>query len=167
MIARATGLADATEQERLKLAEGDLVLRVTRVRGEYDGPARYESCVLPLTRFPGLTPESDLHEDVVTLARAHGVTICRASETVDTVDVPWEVAEHLRIDPDEPVLRVERIVRATGGVPIEWCGGLSCSRRTSTSRNLDEHFTKPGGVRSRMRRDLMEIVEDRYGRGRP
>ena len=60
----------------------------------------------------------------MTLARAHGVTIGRASETVDTVDVPWEVAEHLRIDPDEPVLRVERIVRTTGGVSIEWCVGF-------------------------------------------
>ena len=124
VVARTTGVADATEQERLKLAEGDMVLRVTRVRSEGEVPVRYDVSVLPLARFPGLTPESNLHQDIATLARAHGVALGRVVETADTVDVPWEVAEHLRIDPDEAVLRVERIVRSAEGTPIEWCVGF-------------------------------------------
>ena len=80
----------------------------------------------------------DLEAGIVTLARAHGVTIGRAVETVDTVDVPSDVAGVLRMDPDEAVLRVERIVRSTEGIPIEWCVGFVVLWKHEPSRNLGE-----------------------------
>ena len=53
--------------------------------------------VISLMARWGLTLDSrDLEAGIVTLARAHGVTIGRAVETVDTVDVPSDVAGVLR-----------------------------------------------------------------------
>ena len=120
VIAQTTGAADTIEQERLELAAGDIVLRVTRVRSEGDHPASYELAVLPLARFPGLISESGLEHNIVALAAAHGVALGRATEALDTICATTEVAEHLGIDPDEAVLKLDRVVRCVQELPIEW-----------------------------------------------
>jgi DNA-binding GntR family transcriptional regulator len=124
VIAQTTGAADTLEQERLKLAEGDMVIRVARIRNEGDQPKSYEFAVLPLARFPGLTPESNIEDDIVAFACAHGVTVGRATEALDTTYATTEVAEHLGIDPDEAVLKLDRVVRCAAGLPIEWRVGF-------------------------------------------
>jgi GntR family transcriptional regulator len=120
VIARTTGAADAAEQERLNLAAGDVVVRVTRIRSKGDRTASYELAVLPLGRFPGLVSDSDMQDDVFVLARDHGLVLGRATELVDIVHVATDVAEHLGVDPDEAVLKLDRIVRTSEGLPIEW-----------------------------------------------
>jgi len=126
VIARTVGPADTTEQERLKLEAGEIVLRVTRVRVKGELPASYALAVLPLARFPGLTADSDAHEDIVALGRAHGVPLGRATEDADTAYPAADVAEYLGVDPDEEVLKLERIVRCARGLPVEWRVAYFC-----------------------------------------
>jgi DNA-binding GntR family transcriptional regulator len=120
VIAETTGAADELERERLKLVAGEVVVRVTRIRSEDDKPTSYELSVLPLGRFRGLIPEGNVHEDIVTLARAHGVAVGRATEVLDTAYATTDVAEYLGIDPDEAVERLDRVVHCARGLPIEW-----------------------------------------------
>ena len=94
------------------------MLRVTRVRVKGELPASYALAVLPLARFPGLTADSDAHEDIVALGRAHGVPLGRATEDADTAYPAADVAEYLGVDPDEEVLKLERIVRSRGDCPL-------------------------------------------------
>jgi DNA-binding GntR family transcriptional regulator len=114
------GLADALEQERLSLAPGDRVIRLQRSHSRGRPAASHQIAVLPLDRFPGLTPGGDVLDDIVALARAHGLVLGRATETFDWVTVPSDVADHLGIDPDEIVSKVDRVVRCAHGRPIEW-----------------------------------------------
>lgn len=120
VIAQTTGAADTVEQERLKLAAEELVVRVTRVRSENDQPSAYEVSVFPLARFPGLTSESRAIDDVFALAREHGLALGRATEDLDVVHATMDVAERLGIDPDESVLKLDRVVRSAEGLPVEW-----------------------------------------------
>ena len=48
VIAQSTGAADKLERERLKLAAGDVVVRVTRIRSKGDQPMSHELAVLAL-----------------------------------------------------------------------------------------------------------------------
>ena len=121
MIAQAIGPADTIEQERLKLAAGDVVVRVTRIRSIGDQPASHELAVLALARLPGLIPDADMQDDIVALARTHGVDFGRATtEVFDTIHAATDVAELLGIDPNDAVLKLDRVVRCARGLPIEW-----------------------------------------------
>jgi DNA-binding GntR family transcriptional regulator len=44
----------------------------------------------------------------------------RATEELDTSEAAPEVAEHIGIEPDEVVLKLDRLVRSVDGVPVEW-----------------------------------------------
>jgi DNA-binding GntR family transcriptional regulator len=120
VITQTTGVADAIEQDRLDLAAGDAVVRVTRVRSEGCRPTAYELAVLPLGRFPGLDSDSEIKQDVLALASAHGLALGRATEHLDVVSPTTEVAEHLGIGLDETVVKLDRLMRSEHGQPIEW-----------------------------------------------
>jgi len=127
VIARTTGAADIAEQRRLRLAASDQVLRISRVRiAEDDRAASYETVVLPLGRFLGLSTQSGVTDDIATLARRHGLALGRATEKVDTAQASPEVVEHLGIEPDEAVLKLDRVVQSGDGLPVEWRVAFLC-----------------------------------------
>jgi DNA-binding GntR family transcriptional regulator len=121
VIAQTTGAADMVERRRLQLADGDQVLRISRIRLlEGDRPASYEIVVLPLARFPGISPAHNMTEDIFGLARAHGLVLGRAREEFGETYAAPEVADCIGVDSDEAVLKLDRVVQSSDGVPLEW-----------------------------------------------
>lgn len=47
--------------------------------------------------------------------------LAMAREDFDEVYPTAEVAEHLGVDTGEAVFKIERVVRCSRGLPIEWC----------------------------------------------
>jgi DNA-binding GntR family transcriptional regulator len=121
-IAQTVGTANAVEWAKLALnAFQTPVLKVTRIRyGDDDRPCSYEEVVLPLDRFPGLTPNGGDIPDIVVLAQRHGVSLGRATERVSIVPATRDVALHLRIAAGTDVVKLDRITETADGEPIEW-----------------------------------------------
>jgi hypothetical protein len=120
VIAQTTGLADVSEQQRLALRVGDQVLRLTRLWIRDDRPICYEMVVLPLGPFPALASQPEVTDDIAALADAYGIPLGAAREDFAEAYPTAEVAEHLGINTDEAVFRIERIVRCSSGLPLEW-----------------------------------------------
>jgi DNA-binding GntR family transcriptional regulator len=98
------------------------VLRVTRILFDAtDHPLAFEEVVLPLERFPGLSPNGggDV-PDIVELAQRHGISLGRAMERVSIVRATKDVAGHLGIAAGADVMKLDRIVETADGAPIEW-----------------------------------------------
>ena len=102
------------------LAVGDQVLRLARLRTHRERPTSYELVMLPLARFPGLATERGVTEDVVALAHMYRFPLGRASEYFGEVYPPPDIAEHLGVDSDKAVFKLDRVVRCAEGLAIEW-----------------------------------------------
>jgi GntR family transcriptional regulator len=125
--------ASSEERERLFLSEGALVYRIHRVRSHLGRPCMVENVVLPAERFPGLVEAPDPAKELTTLARDHGVALGEAEERVAAVLPSKAVARSLGMSANQPVLLLDRIVRALdSGIPVEW--------RTAHCRWNDGHY---------------------------
>ena len=125
----AAGPAKAAEVERLLLEPGAEVIRITRVRSLAGRPAIFERIVLPAALFPGLDARRELPNTLYTLyARDYGITIGRAEERLSAVAAGAEVAKHLKLDRDAPLLAIDRTARGLDGRPVEWRMSLCDTR---------------------------------------
>jgi GntR family transcriptional regulator len=124
MLAQTTGTSSEIEQERLKLSPGDPVLRTVRMRRYQGQPFMHESAVLAIGRFPGLEGEGAGHYKISALAQQHGIHLATASERVTVEKASGEIAKHLDLDTATSLLKLERVVRASDGNPVEWRVGM-------------------------------------------
>jgi CheY-like chemotaxis protein len=83
-------------------------------------PHVVEEVVLALDHFPGLTANRGDVPDIVELARRYGVSLARARDRVSIVPASKDVASHLAIAVGTKVAKLDRIVAAVGGDPVEW-----------------------------------------------
>jgi DNA-binding GntR family transcriptional regulator len=122
-IAQAAGTANIVEWSKLSLSSLPApVLRVTRILfDDNDHPIALEEAVLPLDRFPGLSPNGggDV-PDIMELAQRHGLSLGRASERISIVQATKDIAEHLGIATGTDVMKLDRIAETADGVPVEW-----------------------------------------------
>jgi GntR family transcriptional regulator len=133
----ARGPAKTTEAERLQIAPGDDVIRITRVRSLEDRPAIFERIVLPAALFPDLDAKRDLPNTLYTLfARDYGITVGRAEERLSAVKAGAEAARHLELDRDAPLLAIDRTAHALDGRPVEWRISLCDTRDQAYSVTL-------------------------------
>src|SRR5262245_12569946 len=121
-ITKTADTANAIERTILRLTQPlTPVLRLTRIRYDEDGwPLMYKEVVLPLNCFPGLAPNGADIPDIFELAQRHGHTLGRATERVSIVAATTDVAFHLRIAAGTDVLKLDRVIETTDGVPIQW-----------------------------------------------
>ena len=107
-IAQTADTANIVEWARLALSSsGAPVLRVTRILYDAaDRPLALEMVVLPLDRFPGLTPHRGDIPDIVELAERHGQPLGRATERVGIVQATREVALHLGVAVGADVMKL-------------------------------------------------------------
>jgi DNA-binding GntR family transcriptional regulator len=120
VIAQTTGTANASEQKYLRLGASERVVRVLRIRSENHRALSYELVVLPIRLFPNLTPDSEIASDIFGLARDHGVVLGIATERVRIVKATKDVAAHLGLTAGGWVMKFDRVVRTTEGLPVEW-----------------------------------------------
>lgn len=113
--------ASALVAAALDLAEGDLVVRIERVRTADGTPMAYETTNLPASRFPDLLArmsETDSLYEV--LDRAYGVRPENAEQTVAIDRLSPEDAERLETDAGEPCFAIERKAHDNMGKTVEF-----------------------------------------------
>ena len=122
VISRAVGTANIIEWARLALRDLHApVLRVARLRHDHQGsPIAFENVVLVLGLFPDLADDDDAIHDIAELARQYGRSLARSSERISIVPAGGEIAHHLGVAPGTDVLKLDRIVETSDGVPAEW-----------------------------------------------
>jgi len=122
-IAQTVETANIVEWAKLALkSSGTRVMRVTRILfDDNDRPIALEEAVLPLVRFPGLSPNGggDV-PDIIELAQRHGLSLGRATERISIVPATKDVAMHLGIPAGANVMKLDRIAETADGRPIEW-----------------------------------------------
>lgn len=128
----ATGQANATEQERLRLDAGDDVIRIQRVRVSNDRPYMHEEVTLPARLFPGLASREQAPPRIVELAQEFGLVLGRGVESLSVAAACTRIAARLSIAEGTPVLRLDRTVSAIDGRPVEW--------RVATCHLPEEHY---------------------------
>jgi GntR family transcriptional regulator len=114
--------APANEEEcrQLRLGSHDQVYRVRGVCLNGKLPFMVEDASLPAALFPGLLEKKGAPHRVAALAQKHGILLGKAEERVSIGGAPASAAEALRIAPDTPVMRLDRIIRMLDGQPVEW-----------------------------------------------
>jgi GntR family transcriptional regulator len=120
LLAQAKGAATAVERERLQLNCGQMVLRTTRLRRERGRAFMYETAFLALDRFPGLAGADVGNYAILAIARRCGVRLLQARERVSVVQALPEVARRLDVAPQSALLKLDRVILAASGEPVEW-----------------------------------------------
>jgi GntR family transcriptional regulator len=112
--------ASSAESRLLQLRNGEPVLRLHRVRVRDGHPLMVEESTVPHSRFPGLAQQSEISPSIVVLAHRYGVLLARAEEKIGVVAAEGEVAGELKVAKGTPLLKLESVVFAIDGRPIEW-----------------------------------------------
>ncbi len=112
--------ANATEARLLQLRSGEPVLRLHCVRLHDGHPLMVEDSTVPQSRFPGLTHESDISASIVVLANHYGVLLARAQEKISVTAADGKVADELKVAKGTPLLKLDSVVFAIDGRPIQW-----------------------------------------------
>jgi GntR family transcriptional regulator len=123
VLQRTTRRADATEQKRLQLNSGEMVLHVARLQRDQGRPLMYEVVSLALSRLPGLDV-ADGGANLLTVAQKCGVHLASAEEEVRLAQAPPAVAEHLGVEPGTILLKLDRVIYMDAGQPVQWRVGF-------------------------------------------
>jgi GntR family transcriptional regulator len=112
--------ANETEAGKLQLRNGEPVFRLRRVRAYRDQALMTEDSTIPQARFPGLDKGGEFSTPIVVLARRYGVLLARAEEQISIAAADRNVGAALKVAEGTPLLRLDRVVYAIDGRPIEW-----------------------------------------------
>lgn len=118
-LSQTAGNANPAERAALRLSGGSAVIRATRIHRDLGGaPLAYDEVVWPVERFSGATLDPTL--DLVELAGRHGISLGHATEHLAIVSATPELAGHLGIAAGANVVKSDRVVESTDGLPVEW-----------------------------------------------
>ena len=117
--AAVAGEANEDESKALCLDPQEQVLRLRRIRYQNNEPFLVEYCTLPKSLFPNLQEDDQVSDRICSLASRYGVLIARASERISVSSVEGELAGLLDCLVGSPLLKLERLVYARNGKPIE------------------------------------------------
>ena len=104
----------------MQLRSGDPVFRLHRLRVHNDHPFMIDDSTIPQARFPGLAQESEIASSIVVLAHSYGVLLARAQERIGVIAADRTAAAALKIAEGTPLLKLDCVVYAIDGRPIEW-----------------------------------------------
>jgi GntR family transcriptional regulator len=116
----AQAAANEFEAHKLRLRIGEPVFRLHRVLFYGGSPFAIEDAVLPQSRFPGLAQDSTIPPTIVGLANNFGILLARAEEKIEAASASKEAASALEVQHGTPLLKLDCIVYAIDGQPIEW-----------------------------------------------
>jgi GntR family transcriptional regulator len=111
--------------EKLKVADGDQVMRLRRLRLADQIPMALEESYIPLNQFPGLQKINFGKVSLYFVLReSFGVCVAWADEVIEALPATREESELLTIPRRASVLSISRVILTTKEVPIE----VACSR---------------------------------------
>jgi len=122
-ISCSKGQSTAAEQAALELAPKAEVTRIQRVRSLNGHPVIYELLAVPSELFPGLDlyPVEQVPNTLYEFYETqYGVMVVHAHERLRAVAAQSTEAELLGIEPDTPLLYVDRLAVNIENRPVEW-----------------------------------------------
>lgn len=122
-LSASSGVATRDECDRLNLRSGDPVIRFEGVWTAADTIKVAERISVPQARFQGLE-KRDINggQTLYAIYRKHyNIIIGRVAEQVSCVNADDSLAGILGVRRDQALLRMDRVSRAAGGGPVEWC----------------------------------------------
>lgn len=117
--------------EKLKIASGDPVIVIKRLRIVNELPFCIETAWLPSERVPGLAAD-DLFGDLsfyALLEERYGIKIGRAQRTLSASKIGNVDADILGIEPRENALVLHSVVYDVNGIPFEYMASLNHPHR--------------------------------------
>ena len=112
--------ANEAEGLRLRLKPSERVQHLQRVLTYQGEPFLVEDIALPAQLFPGLAERKDTPPRIVSLAQEFGILLGRCEERVYVGTAAADVAQHLKLAPEAPVLVLDRLIYHLDGRPMEW-----------------------------------------------
>jgi GntR family transcriptional regulator len=106
------------ESERLGLAEGDPVIRLSRLKYGDGKPLVFSVSVIPRALLPGPIEHRDWSASLVGALEAHGHRIVSSSARISAVDLPGEAAEKFRLSGLGPWLLVAESCVSQSGARV-------------------------------------------------
>jgi GntR family transcriptional regulator len=119
VLAESTEPASAGIATALRMAPGDPVISLLRLRLADGEPLSLERMFLDAQRFPDLLTHSPIGSLYALLHAEYGVTVATAEEQVELVEASRQVARLLDIKPWAPLLALRRVSRRDDGTPVE------------------------------------------------
>lgn len=120
LLAQEIGQATPVERQCLALKGGNEIVRTRRLRHHHGRTTRYETTCLAMARL-GITSLQQVGDYlIVPLAKQQGLHLARASEKLTIVLASDEVASLLKIEPGGMLLKLDRLIYALDGGPVEW-----------------------------------------------
>jgi GntR family transcriptional regulator len=126
--------ADKSVAMALEIDEGTEVLKLSRLRGDSEGPFVY--FISYMHPRIGLTGKEDFNRPLYEIIEDdYSITVDLSRDTIKAMSADKEVSEILRIKENEPVLNRNRIVYDPGKRPIEY--GIVFYRADKFSYSID------------------------------
>ncbi|WP_159722034.1 GntR family transcriptional regulator [Enterococcus sp. CSURQ0835] len=111
--------ASSSESENLKLAAGEQVLRMERIRYADGIPICFEVASIPEKIVAGFSKE-EITESFYHTLKQKGMTLGQANQTVSAILASEQIAEYLDIKRGDPILRLRQISCLEDGQPFEY-----------------------------------------------
>ncbi|WP_434563484.1 GntR family transcriptional regulator [Pseudomonas sp. R1-6] len=113
--------ADKPVAERLKVAEGDVVAQIKRVRLINREPVSLEMTYLPKDLGERLEKADLVTRDIfLILENDCGLALGHADLAIDAVLADSELCQALEVEPGSPVMRIERLTHGADGRPLDF-----------------------------------------------
>lgn len=119
-ISYHTSEPSLSEIEKLQLNDGDLVLRMERIRFADSVPICYETATIPEKLISDFSKSEVTKSLYKTLEEKAGLVIGRADQTVSAMLASERVSEYLDIKRGDAILRLHQLSYAQDGTPFEY-----------------------------------------------
>lgn len=143
VLSTSTVRADDATAAALHIAPGAFVFDIVRIRLADGEPLSLEQARLPVDRFPGLL-ELPLGGSLYEVMRTeYRIQPARSVESIEVVLAGTDEARVLGVEPESPLLSVQRVAFDAQGVPVETSRDLFRADRTRMVVHTDEptpHF---------------------------
>ncbi|ARC57828.1 HTH-type transcriptional repressor DasR [Frondihabitans sp. 762G35] len=127
------GLATASEQRNLGLADGESVFRLRRRRDAAGIPLSLDTMVLPMRLVPGFERHDHAGSIYRLLAEEYRLETAHADETIDVTAATAEQAAILGVDEGAPLFEIWRVTVDAGDRPLEFSHDFFRADRTRVS----------------------------------
>lgn len=110
--------APADAAAALELAPGSEIVRAVRIRSTAEEPLGVIESVLPAAAADLVSAERLTEAPLLEILQAGGQPIVGGQQVISAVGASLAVAQQLGLEPQAPVLRVERLLRTAGNKPV-------------------------------------------------
>lgn len=130
VLSTKIGAPDATAQQALGIAAGDLIIEIQRLRLADGSPISLELAQFPAEAFPGLLEQQLGGSLYQILESRYGLVTSRADEHIEAVNATSEEATLLGVKAKSALLLITRVTYDQNDTPCEFSRDLFRGDRT-------------------------------------